>query len=456
MTNQYLSKPIAAFTTGPTIITSLLMLGVAMTPMSFANNLSSPNSALLSMEQAEEMPLIDISALQYLGGFRLPSDLFGADELSTHSFSPGPIAFNPTNKSLFTVSHDRHQGIGEFRIPSIVNSDDPNDFAMASVLQNFTTFHEDGGTLTGIDNYFRITGMTLANDKLVVNYINWYDAAGRETDTSVVFQNPKNLASSNIVGPFQLRGAAHAAGWLTPIPSEWKGMLDGDHIAGHSHGSIVSRLSVGPPAHVLNVSDLTNGAAGAVATTAVLDFSLSKPLHDTRVYNLETDSVNDILYNENKQNKLWTIISGASYGFIVPDTGTYMTLGYAGGFESGLGYKITQTDGNLCGGPCSFDPADNYNYYWLWKVTDMVNVKNGLLEAHELRPYAHGQLDTRGNSARLKGAAYDPATQRLYVSLQRGDTIPTYAKPPLILVYQLKAGGASKVIMPPLQLLLDE
>ena len=437
------------------ILTSHLVFGVLIaplfiTPLAIANGLS-------SMQQAEEMPLIDISALKYRGGFRLPSAPIDDDPLATHSYSPGAIAFNPANNSLFTVSHDRHQGIGEFRIPSIVNSDDPNNFATATVLQNFRSFHEDGSALTGIDAFFRITGMTLTDSKLVVNYISWYDAPARETDTSVVFQNPSNLANSNIVGPFQLGGAAHAAGWLTPVPQEWQSLLGGNHIAGHSHGSIVSRLSVGPPAHVVNVDDFTTASTGrAVPTNALLDFSLSTPLHDTSVYNLETDPVEDIIYNEDGQNKLWTIISGASYGFIVPGTGTYMTLGFAGGFHSGLGYKITQTDGYLCPGPCSYDPEDNYNYYWLWKVSDMLKVKNGQAQPSDLRPYAHGQLDTRGNAAQLKGAAYDPNTKRLFVSLEQGDTIPTYDKPPLILVYSVSAGIVSNTPMPPLELILEE
>lgn len=385
-----------------------------------------------------DLPLIGISAVTYEGGFRLPSGQFGGSDRATHSFSPGPIAFNSKNNSLYTVSHDYHQGIGEFKIPAISSSDDPAEFETASVLQNFRAFHVAGEAPTGIDNYFRVTGMTLVNDKLVVNYMNWYDASGNETDTSVVFQQPDALATSAIVGPFQLGGAAHASGWLTPIPQDLQESLGGNHLAGHAHGSIASRLSIGPPAHVLNVGDLTDASEGqAVSTFAVLDFNLSEPLYDTDVYDLETTSRSDIAYNVDGRNKLWTQISGASYGFIISGTGTYMTLGYAGGFNSGLGYKITQTDGNLCGGPCSYDPEDNYNHYWLWKVADMVDVRNGKLEPSALRPYQYGVFDTRGNKASIKGAAYDEANKRLYVSLKNGDSLGRYSRPPLILSYSV-------------------
>lgn len=399
-------------------------------------------------DDRDSLPLISLSEIQYQGGFRLPTGSFGDGPNSTHSYSPGPIAYNPTNRSLFTVSHSYEQGIGEFLIPDIVQSPDINDFNTASVLQNFRPFHQAGQPPTGIDNFFLITGLTLVNNKLLANYINWYDAAGTETDTSVVFQNPEDLANTDIVGPFQLAGAAHAAGWLSEIPAEWQAALGGDSIAGHAHGSIVSRLAVGPPAHVLNVSDFTDATTGsAIATTPVLDFNLAKPLYDTTLYDLAVTSYDDIAYNRDGNNRLWTRITGASYGVIVPNTNTYLTVGFAGGFNSGLGYKITQTNGNVCGGPCSYDPEDIYNHYWLWKVSDMVKVKNGELEASDLRPYEYGVLDTLGLTARIKGASYDSANQRLFISLANGDPIPTYARPPLVLVYSIDPTPA--VVTPP-------
>jgi hypothetical protein len=412
------------------ILLSLLAVGLVLNPLqqTFAEEAT----------DTEALPLISFTAVTYSGGFRLPTGKFGAGDNSSHSYSPGPIAYNPENHSLFTVSHSYEQGIGEFAIPEVSRSTDSEDFDTATVLQNFRPFHSAGSAPTGIDNYFLVTGLSLANNKLLVNFINWYDASGQETDTTAVFQTPSDLAETEIVGPFQLNGAAHAAGWLTPIPNEWQAALGGNHIAGHAHGSIVSRLSVGPPAHVLDVNDLTSASAGApITTTPVLDFSLAMPLYDKSLYDLTTTPYSEVAYNDDGRNRLWTRISGASYGFIIPNTGTYMTLGYAGGFYSKLGYKITQTNGNVCGGPCSYDPEDNYNHYWLWKVEDLVRVKNGEMLASDVRPYEYGQLDTLGNKARIKGAAYDAQTNQLYISLQNGDTIPTYARPPLILVFTI-------------------
>jgi len=420
----------------------LVMLSLIITTL--GSSAYAQQAAIETMEQAEAMPLINISALKYEGGFRLPSDQFGDSELSTHSYSSGAFTFNPANNSLFTTSHERQGGIGEFAIPSVVKSNDPNEFSTATMLQNFRTFHQAGAAPTGIDDYFQVTGLAVVNNKLVVNFMDWYDAGGLETDTSAVFQNPDNLRDSDVIGPFQIEGAARTSGWLTPIPDIWQDALGGDYIAGHAHGSILSRLSVGPPAYSLNVGDLTNATEGGpIASNELVNFDLVNPLYDTSVYNLETDSLNYIMYNDSLENTLYTQVSGAAHGFIVPNTGTYMTLGFAGGFESRIGYKNTQTDGNVCDGPCSFDPEDNYNFYWLWKVSDLMKVKRGLMLPKDVRPYEHGKLDTLGSRAQIRGAAYDYANKRLYVSLHKGDTTATYSRPPLILVYSLEEGQGS-------------
>ena len=144
-----------------TLLTTLLLYGVV-----FANEL--PNSNTSHAEEA--LPLISMSAFQYAGGFRLPSGQYGDTDRSTHSFSPGPIAYNSENHSLFTVSHAYQQGIGEFKIPAISSGTDINEFETASVLQNFRAFHNAGEAPTGIDNYFLITGLELIRNKLVVNF----------------------------------------------------------------------------------------------------------------------------------------------------------------------------------------------------------------------------------------------------------------------------------------------
>ncbi|MFO6423020.1 hypothetical protein [Motilimonas sp. KMU-193] len=390
------------------------------------------------------LPLWQISDMQYLGGFRLSSGKFGDSAYPNLNYSPAAIAFNPNNQSLFVVGHDYEQGIAEFAIPEVVNSRDPADFNVGDqALQNFAPFHNTDRVDTGIDNWFRVNGMYLLDGQLIVNYMNWYDAGGGETDTSVRFVDASDLANSEMHGPYQLDGAAHVAGWITDVPENWQADFGGTHISGHAHGSIHSRLSTGPSGFIWSPRQtMLQQTNGPVATEAVLDFPhrRAQMLYDKTIYGDMSISVQDILYNEDRQNQLWTALSEAAFGVIIPGTNTYLTIGNSGGHESGIGYKATQDNGNLCGGPCSLAAADNYSYYWLWRVTDMLKVKNGEMEPWDMRPYDYGKLDSIG-LINLKGGAYDAETGKLYVAFKNADTLNNYARPPLFLVYQLHQPG---------------
>ncbi|MBA6357451.1 MULTISPECIES: hypothetical protein [unclassified Colwellia] len=390
-------------------------------------------------EKCSVLKELSLDSFEYQGGFRLSVSTFGKTDGSNLDYSPGVIAFNAKNVSLFVVGHHSEQGIAEFKIPIVVNSRNIRDFKIGSeVIQNFSLFYNTPRVDTGIENYFRVTGMQLIESELVVNYINWYDAPGTETDTTIVFKNAFNLDQSSIVGPFQIDGSAHAAGWLTPIPEYWQEKLLGTYISGYSGGSIASRLSIGPSGFVLMPElDLLNKTVGGrVSAIPVLDFSLTNMLYNKSVYGDSYSNSNDILYNKNLMNDLWTAISGASYGFIVPGTNTYATLGYSGGFKSGLGYKIVQDTGRLCGGPCALAQNDIYNYFWLWHVSDLVKVKNGDLAPYDVRPYDYGILDTI-SKAQITGATFDAESMSLYISLKQGDTVMKYPRPPLFLKYKI-------------------
>jgi hypothetical protein len=280
--------------------------------------------------------------------------------------------------------------------------------------------------------------MQLIESKLVVNYINWYDAPGTETDTTIVFKNAFNLDKSSIVGPFQIDGAAHSAGWLTPIPDYWQDKLLGTYISGYSGGSIASRLSIGPSGFILmpEIDLLNELEGGRVTAIPAVDFSVANMLYDKSIYGDSYSNADNILYNLNLMNELWTAVSGASYGFIVPGTNTYVTLGYSGGHKSGLGYKIVQDTGRLCGGPCSKAQDDNYNYVWFWHVSDLVKVIKGEMVPYDVRPYDYGVLDTI-SKARITGAAFDADSMSLYISLKSGDTVMRYPRPPLFLKFKI-------------------
>jgi hypothetical protein len=381
--------------------------------------------------------------IEYAGGFRVMGGKVGEGEYSILAYSPGVFTIDEDSNSLFMVTHDYEQGFGEINLPELTLSEDPNDFIQADrVIQKFQDIYETDRDVTGIGGYFRVTGLYKTNNQLIVNYMNWYDAPGTETDTTMVFKDASNLKESELIGPFQLEGKAHAGGWISPIPDEWQTKLGGTHISGMSQGSIISRLSVGPSAFIWTPKDdlLNANQGGALKTITALDYSLQHMLHDTNIYNQERDGTDNILYNrvKGKINDLWTVSSSAAYGFIIPGTSTYLVVGHSAGHGPlGLGYKITQDTGHLCGGPCPYVASDKYNYYWLYDVNDLVSVVDGDIEPWEVRPYDYGIFDTIGNTNTLTGAYYDANKDLLYIALKNGDQIPTYDKPPLFLAYHL-------------------
>lgn len=401
---------------------------------------------------ALNLPLINIDNFEYEGGFRISAAKYSNNPSDSESnydsadFSYGIFTYNQHNNSIYLIGNPRHGSIAEFKVPEIIKSTDVADFKVAKqATQNFLRFYTQGEKkskeLTGILNYFRVTGLAKIGNSLIVNYINWYDANASETDTSIVIKQANRLASSEIIGPYQIQGSAHASGWMTPIPDMWKSILGGSYIVGNQpYASILSRLSIGPSAFSFYPrSDMIYAASGKVPTKALLDFPLKHLLYDKSVYSANART-EDILANTNKKNKLWTTSSGAAVGFILPGTRTYVTIGKSAGHYSGIGYKITDSKGKLCGGPCPYDADDYYAYYWLWDVSDLVKVKYGLMKSYEVRPYDYGifniPIPLQKNS--VSSGSYDPVNKRLYLSVRGGDTIGRYARPPLIITYKSK------------------
>jgi hypothetical protein len=119
--------------------------------------------------------------------------------------------------------------------------------------------------------------------------------------------------------------------------------------------------SVGPSAFAFNELDVfsSRSVPDPIGTVTLLDFSLTHPLHED-------------LSNISGTNHLRTHLSRVVFGFILPQTRTYVTLGHSGGHVSGVCYKCLQNDGTLCGGYCAPDADDYYHYYWLCDVNDLV------------------------------------------------------------------------------------
>lgn len=374
-----------------------------------------------------EAPLVSADDFTFVGGFTLPGTGYGE---SSMNYATGVM--EQSGNSLFIVGHAHDDMIAEFAIPDLVNSELISDLNSAGDPLQFAPVlnRVDGGNSQNID---QITGLELIDGKLVINGIEYYDAAADNTSTTLVAADAFNLASSAITGYLELSGAARASGWISDVPAEWQARLGGQYLTGGSSGGpFISRHSVGPSAFILKKPSILNASAAepAIATTRLLEFTEENPLHA------------DLLNNAGNNN-LWTHTDSAVYGFIVPGSRTYATFGYSSGHKSGIGYEITQDDGTLCVGYCAYESSDVANFYWFWDMNDLLAVKNGEMEAFAVRPYAYGEFQlpfqTSATYNQVGGATYDAATRTLYFSVLTADnTQGDYANPPVIAAFSVK------------------
>jgi len=369
--------------------------------------------------------LIDVDDFVYAGAFALPAETYG---VSSANWARGAIEVS--GNSIYLAGHEQHDAIAEFRVPDLVDSRSINDLNYAQPVQNFVSpiARVQGGNPQSLDH---IVGLERSGDALIVNAVEYYDAPADNFHTTFVIENANDLALSSVSSMISLQGRARAGGWISPLPPELQSEFQCTHISGNSSGDpILSRHSVGPSAFCFNIQDVTSSGSAEVVTTELLGFSEMLPL--------QAD-----LFNDGGNNKQWTHLSAARFGFIVPGTQTYATFGHSGGHASRVHYKFVRDNGYQCPGYCSEDPNDVSNYYWLWDVDDMRKVHSGELRPSELHPYAFGKLEAPFQTGldlnEIGGGSWDAATGTLYLSILRANnTLDRNHNPPIIVAYKLK------------------
>jgi hypothetical protein len=397
------------------------------------------------------LALVSKEDFSYKGAFLM--DKKGTYGDSNNKYAAAIFELSEDQSTFYFAGRKKDGAIAEFKLPKLVTSNNIKDLNVASeVKQNYSSVFNYGrnknsvcsekkGTVNRVPTgnpqcIDRITGLMLHNGMLVANGVKYYDADKPNTHTTILIADPSNLDTSVIYGFFSLEGAAHAAGWISNVPPEWRQTLGGDILTGFaSNLPIISRNSVGPSAFIVDSNAINPSAApgSLIPTTALMDFSLANPLHPDTCNNNEaalcTGETTGELPPEVGTNKLWTKKSWAVYGFIVPGTRTYAVFGSSGGHFSGIGYKIVESNGYLCPGTCPVEYDDYYNYYWFFDVNDLVAVKNGEKLPHEVRPYDYGifpapfqtqkEITSREDTPirPIRGGKYDSASKTLYLVL---------------------------------------
>lgn len=408
-------------------------------------------------------PLQGLSAFKYKGAFLL------TPPAGTLNNSRGIIDVNPKNNSII---HMNFGGLTEYPIPEIVNSENIADLKTnTTVIQTTRRIYEPGVNLLNPNGNDRDTGVKLIDNKIVMNSALFYDGTGQNRDTTYIVENASDIANSATRGFLRLQGAVHSAGWISEIPTYYQDEFgDSTYIFGFSSElAINGRSSLGPTAFLVDKNQLFSGIID-VPAFALMDFGLSNPLikPEAALLTAEPFSWNNYGYNTTALiykadgtaeaprdadgnvitigNDMWTEMSAATFGFIVPGTSTYAVFGWSAGHDSGIGYKIIQDNGVKCGGPCPYDPNDVYNHYWFFDVDDFIEVRNGTKQASSIVPYDYGkfpvpfQFNPFANRAEfhpIGGGAFDKTTNTLYLSIRDGGKVGAFDNPPVFLAYEI-------------------
>ncbi|PTB99221.1 hypothetical protein C9993_04160 [Marinobacter sp. Z-F4-2] len=394
-----------------------------------------------AQEKASALVTKQFITNNYLGSFKIKY----SDEVSRTSYASGRVAFNPTNNSVFIDSHVYQLAIGEFAIPEVLSlSKNKEDLPNAEVIQGFTSIFSRSttGNLSSLD---RIGGMDIIDGRLFIQAYKTYDTVGSK-QTTLVVENPNDLKTSTIDGFFEMQGAAHTVNYLSPVPIGWQSVLGGSYLAGNGGGmSIVTRLSAGPSLFVFSPEDF-NKNEWNVSTRKWMDYPVEYALSSSVIQDNTLDGYGDWdATNNSGLNDLWTTMSIAAFGFIIPGTDSFFVVGRTGMLRSGGGYKIVNSEGYTCPGFCPYDNTDYNSYYWIYDMNEIVAAEN----PYAVLPYEYGVFDDRwmeygkeGAQGAVTGGSYDANTGTLVLS-HGSATSYDGAGSPIISVYKLP------VISPP-------
>jgi len=372
-------------------------------------------------------PLLQQSALTYMGAFALPTATYG-----TSSFNYGGHGITPYHDpttgqlTLFMEGHMQNPGmVAQVVVPaSFVKSSNTSALPMATVVQNFADVTD--GKLGSLDptnpyNTSFVYGLLAYGGRLIVGASNSYSSS------QTVSQGVSGLnlsAGNDFQGWFSMSAAAPAravGGFMTPIPSEWQASFGGPALTGECCISIISSTSSGPSATVFDPAAV--GSKNPIPGTTVLFYPLSNAVCGAVGCEATTNSI----FN------LTTRVGGMAF---IPGTRTVLFIGATG---TGTYCYGTAVDcGNDTAMPDVKGPhAQPYRYQiWAYDANDLVAVKNGAA-TYSPKPYGIWVLTDMPNSGdpNIAGAGYDPQTGLLFITQDYGPS-------PRVEVYQVNGGAA--------------
>lgn len=361
--------------------------------------------------------------LTKLGSFRVPTTGTAPNSLA---YSRAKIAFKKATTAqprgtLFISGHDQGAGVAEISIPDYklgaVGTLPRAEFVQAT--RQLT--HNSNGNVTG---NVKNGGLLVVDDRLLEDYFIFYDANG--TQNASHGRLPGTLLTQKGEGLFRV-GSLNAGFYSGPmclVPEQNRAKLGGSVLTGNGILSIISRTSSGPALFAINPADF--GVKNPVPATPLVYYTLEHKLADPET-----------------KNPLYT--RADFYTGCVALEDSVICFG-----SHGTGDPWYGENGDI---PGRTDPARTskgehaYPYkYWGWEYSnsDLEDVKNGFKQPWDPRPKPidlnqYFYTGVGDDEARWGcGAAYDPATRRLFLSQPYGEQTQ-YDPYPVIHVFQVNA-----------------
>ena len=345
--------------------------------------------------------------MSYLGSFKVPMGTGNG-----LAYGGTGLAFNPVNGSLFIVGHDWDQLTAEISIPSFG--------ATATLLQPLTDSTSGKLAQIGTDAN-KIGGNLVFNGNLYTSAFNYYDATGSQTRSH--FVRSSTSLSAPAAGPVRvgLMGAGYYSGYMAETPAEWQASLGGPALTGNCCLSIISRTSYGPAVSAFNPE--------AMGTAYPLVY-----------YDQAHQALG--LYGASGSHPLF---NGATKirGLVFPrGTSSVLFIG-----TTGIG-NYCYGEAAACGDPTNNSKGEHAypyrGYVWAYDAADLAAVKAGSKQPWAVFPYATWELPNIGDVGfdQVGGAAYDPATGRIFISKKNADS----DKP---VIHVFRVNGETPTLSPP-------
>jgi hypothetical protein len=351
----------------------------------------------------KDLPLIREADLVYQGSFRIENKRMNGTRMG---FGASGLGFNPARNSLYAVGHDQHQLATEISIPEPRKTDGYEQLPVAEYLQNF--FDPLDGKRAAISPSGKASDVRIGTllpfaGKLIVSAWTYYDA-GLNTRTSHVVSSLDLSVPDDAQGPFVTDAprVAYTAVYMSELPDQWKAAFGAPVLAGGCCTPIISRTSYGPAAFAIDPSKFVDG----------------RPLPARPLVFYPNDKMISVFSQQGELANAATNVNGA----MVP-TGTRTVL-FIG--RQGLG-PVCYGSGAKCNDPHNADSGFHAPPYrvqvWAYDALELLAVAEGLKKPWEPRPYAVWGLTLPFERPlrRLQSAAFDPATNRIFIAPSSGE-----------------------------------